>query len=63
MLLLPHIHRVNNRLDVYKRADEPFKEAPNAYDDKQGWLKNQNNLLERILQVGPFFHTLWRPRR
>ena len=24
-----------------------------AYDDKQGWFKNQNNLLEPTWQVGP----------
>ena len=51
--LLPHIYRVNHRLVFYKRADDPFKEAPNPYDDKQGWLKTQNNFLERIWQVGP----------
>ena len=28
--------------------------APNPYDDKQDWLKNQNNLLEPIWQVGSF---------
>ena len=42
--LLPYIYRVKHRLAFYKRADEPFIEAPNPYDSKQGWLKNQNNL-------------------
>ena len=46
--LLPHIYRVNHRLACDKR----FEEAPNPYDDKQGWLKNQNNLLEPIWQAG-----------
>ena len=32
---------------------KPFIEAPNPYDDKQGWLKNQNKHLEPIWQVGP----------
>ena len=40
-------------LRAFERADEPFIEASNSYDDKQGWLKNQNNLLEPIWQVGP----------
>ena len=34
--LLSRIYRVNHRLAYYKRADEPFIEAPNLYDDKQG---------------------------
>ena len=46
--LLPHIYRFNHRLAFYEQADEPFIEAPNPYDDKQGWLKNQNKLLEPI---------------
>ena len=50
--LLPHIYRVNHRIVFYKRAGEPFIEAPNSYDDKQDWLKNQNNLLEPIWQIG-----------
>ena len=28
-------------------------EAPNPYDKKQGWLKNQNDLLVPIWQVWP----------
>ena len=51
--MLPHIYRFNHRIAFYKQADEPFIEAPNPYDDKQGWLKNQNNLLVPIWQVGP----------
>ena len=46
--LLPHIYRVYNRLVFDKRADESFIEARNPYDGKQGWFKNQNNLLEPI---------------
>ena len=35
--LLSHMqYRANHRLAFYKRADEPFIEAPNPYDDKQG---------------------------
>ena len=46
-------YRVNHRLAFYKRADEPFIEAPTPYHNKQGWLKNQNNFLEPIREVGP----------
>ena len=49
-----YIYRVNHRLAFYKRADEPFNEAPSPYDGKQGRLKNRNNLLKPIWQVGPF---------
>ena len=49
------IYAVNHCLTFDKRAYEPFIEAPNPYDDKQGLLKNQNNLLEQIWQVGPTF--------
>ena len=53
--LLPHIkaYIVNHRLAFYKQADEPFMEAPNPFDCKQGWLKNQNNVLEPSWQGGP----------
>ena len=47
------LYRVNHRLAFDKRADEPFIEAPNPYDDEQGWLKYHNNLMEPIWQVGP----------
>ena len=52
-----HIYGVNHRLAFDKRADEPFIKAPNPYDDKQGWLRNQNNLSEPIWQVGSIFQT------
>ena len=40
--LLPQINRVNHRLAFYKRVNEPFIEATNPYEDKQGLLKTQN---------------------
>ena len=46
------MYRFNHRLAFYKQTDEPFLEVPNFYDDKQGWFKNQNNLLEPIWLVG-----------
>ena len=50
-------YAVNHCLAFDKRADEPFIEAPNPYDEKQGWLKNQNSLLKQIWQAGPTFPT------
>ena len=41
---LPHIYRVNHRLALYKRVEEPFIEAPNPYDEIQGWLKHHDSL-------------------
>ena len=57
--LFPQIYRFIHRLSFFKQADEPFIEAPNPYDDKQGWLKNQNNFLEPIWHVDPLFQALW----
>ena len=45
--------RANHRLAFYKLADKLFVEVPTLYDDKQGLLKNPNNFLEPIRQVGP----------
>ena len=47
----PHIYKFKHCLAFYKQADEPFIEAPNPDDDKQAWLKNQNNLLGPIWKV------------
>ena len=49
--LLSHMYIVIHLLAFYKLAEEPFIEAPDPYDDKQDWLKNQNSLLEPIWQV------------
>ena len=49
--LFPHINIVNHRLAFYQQVDEPFIKALNPEGDQQGWLKNQNNLLEQIWQV------------
>ena len=46
--VLPHVYKVIIALPCFKRADEPFIEAPTPYYDKQCLLKNQNNLLEPI---------------
>ena len=46
--LLPHTYKINHCLAFYKRADEPYIQAPNPYDEEQVWLKNQNNFLKPI---------------
>ena len=51
--LLPHIYRTNYRLAIYKRADQPIVEAPKPFDEKQGWIKNEEGLLEPIWSTGP----------
>ena len=51
--LLPHEYLVNYSLAFHKRADEPFIETPNPYDDKQGKLKKPSNLLKPIRQIEP----------
>ena len=38
---------------AFERADELFIEAPNSYDDKENWPKNQNYRLEPIWHVRP----------
>ena len=51
--LLPHIYRINYCLAIYKRADQPIEEAPKPFDEKQGWIKNEEGLLEPIWSTGP----------
>ena len=36
--LKPHVLRVNHRVALYTRADEPILEKPKPYDDGQGWI-------------------------
>ena len=50
--LLPHIYRTNYRLAIHKRADQPIVEAPKPFDEKQGWIKNEEGLLEPIWSTG-----------
>ena len=50
--LIPHIYRVNHRLAFYKRAHIPIIESPNPWDDKQGWTKGPNQVIEPIWQIG-----------
>ena len=52
-ILYSHIYRTNYRLAIYKRADEPIVEAPKPFDEKQGWIKNEEGSLEPIWSTGP----------
>ena len=51
--LIPHIYQVNHRLAFYKRTHIPIIESPNPWDDKQGWTKSPNQVMEPIWQIGP----------
>ena len=46
--LLPQVHRTNYRLAIYKPPDKPIVEAPKLFDKKQGWIKNEEGLVEPI---------------
>ena len=50
---LTYTELISHQLAFNKRAGEKFIDAPNSHDDKQGWIKNQNNVLKSIWQVGP----------
>ena len=41
---LPLCYRVNHRLAIYKRADQPSFTRPKPYSDKQGWLKDGESI-------------------
>ena len=51
--LQPHIDRVNHRLAIYKRADQPIFWTPKPYDQGQGWTKNQDGTVEPVWSYGP----------
>ena len=51
--LKPHIHRVNHRVALYKRADENIFECPKPYDDEQGWIRNEDDVLEPLWSCNP----------
>ena len=55
--LKPHVQRVNHRVCLYKRANEPICEKPNSYDEGQGWIKTEEGLLEPLWSCGPVLPT------
>ena len=54
--LEPRLHRVNHRVALYKRANQPIIERPAPYDDKQGWMLS-DGFLTPIWSYGPVLPT------
>jgi hypothetical protein len=46
--LKPHIQRANHRVALYKRADEPILEKLKPYDEGQGWMRTDEEVLEPV---------------
>ena len=55
--LKPHARRVNYRVALYKRADEPILENPKPYDEGQGWMKTDEGVLKPVWSCGPILPT------
>ena len=55
--LKPHIQRVNHRVALYKRADEPILEKPKPYDEGQGWMRSDEGVLEPLWSCSPVLPT------
>uniref|UniRef100_UPI00358F3B0A uncharacterized protein n=1 Tax=Myxine glutinosa TaxID=7769 RepID=UPI00358F3B0A len=54
--LKPHIQRVNHRVALYKRADQPIIEKPKPYEE-QGWIRTDEGLLKPMWSSGPILPT------
>ena len=50
--LLPHVQRVNHRLSCYKKAHVPIFERPKPYEDDQGWVRRETNIIEPLWTKG-----------
>ena len=50
--LLPHVQRVNHRLSCYKKAHVPIFERPKPYEDDQGWVRREINIIESLWTKG-----------
>ena len=50
--LVPHIQRVNHRVCLYKQAHIAHIEAPNPYDEGQGWVRTGDKM-EPLWSFGP----------
>jgi hypothetical protein len=55
--LEPHVQRVNYRVALYKRADQPLLEKPKPYDERQGWIRTDQGVLEPLWSRGPVLPT------
>lgn len=51
--LKPHIHRVNHRVALYKRAAEMILETSKPFDDGQGWMRTETGVLEPVWSYSP----------
>ena len=49
----PHAQRVNHRVALYKRPDEPILEKLRPCDEVQGWLRTDDGVLEPVWPCGP----------
>ena len=50
--LRPHIQRVNHRVCLYKRADDPIVQKPQPCDEGQGWVMTPAGVLEPLWSHG-----------
>ena len=50
--LLPHIQRVNYRVSFYKKAHIPIIEYPKSFDEDQGWVRGEANIIEPLWTKG-----------
>ena len=53
--LKPHLQRVNQRVALYKRADESILEKTNPYDNGQGWIRTEDGVLEPVYVIQAMF--------
>ena len=46
--LKPHIYCVNHHVAMYKRASELIYWTPKIWDKNEGWVKNDNGVLDPV---------------
>ena len=44
---------MNHPIVLYKRAEEPILEQPKPYDDRQGWRRTDDGVLEPVWSCRP----------
>ena len=55
--LIPHIQRVNHRVASYRHARVPVVERPKPFENNQGWIKNDDEIIEPMWSRGPILPT------
>ena len=50
--LLPHLQRVNYRAFCYKKSHILIFEQPKPYDEDQGWVLGETNIIEPLCTKG-----------